>query len=112
MPDITDPQAISFANTKVRVMADLLQSTYWSAKAIVTEWNATSMSALIPNTADPIKDGANPVTGTADGRKPITGAKATSIITRAQEFITDYEASTNAKLNTVEQVSVNGEARF
>jgi hypothetical protein len=47
-----------------------------------------------------------------DGRNVITGAKATSIITRAMEFITDYEAGSNAKLNTVVQVRVNGGARF
>jgi hypothetical protein len=65
------------------------------------------MSALILNTTDVIVDGA-----ATDGRSVITGAKATSIITRAQEIITDYEAASNAKLNTVLQVAVNQQAKL
>lgn len=107
MAAITDPQAVKFCNEKVRVMADTLTSNYWTCKAIVAEWNATSMSAKITNTADNVVDGS-----ASDGRSPITGAMANNIINRATEVITDYEASVNAKLNTVEQVKVNGQAKF
>ena len=107
MPAITDPAAVAFANQKVRPMADAMAQNYATCKAIVNEWNATSMSAKITNTTDIITDGS-----AQDGRNQITGAQATSIITRAQEVITDYEATSSAKLNTVISVKVNGQAKF
>ena len=107
MVAITNVQAVKFANEQVRIMADLMASNYYTAKSIVNSWNATSISSLITNTADNIVDGS-----AQDGRSPITGAQATNIITRAMEIISDYEANTNAKLNTVLAVKVNGEARL
>jgi hypothetical protein len=107
MPEINDPTAVRFCNEKVRPMADALETAYRSAAAIVDEWNATGMADLVTNTQDEIIDGAQ-----QDGRNVITGAQATAIITRAMEFIADYEAGGNAKLNTVLQVSVNGEPKF
>ena len=104
---ITNVQAVRFANEKIRVMADSMAVNYFTAVAIVDEWNATSMSTLITNTSDNIVDGS-----AQDGRSPITGIQATAIITRAQEIIADYEAASNAKLNTVLAVKVNGTARF
>jgi hypothetical protein len=104
---ITDPTAVKFCNEKIRVMADSMAQNYYTAKAIVNEWNATGISSLITNDSSEVIDGSR-----QDGRKVITGAKATSIITRAMEIIADYEANTNAKLNTVIGVNVNGAARF
>lgn len=104
---ITDPTAVKFCNEKVRVMSDAMAQNYYTAKAIVNEWNATGISSLITNTSDEVIDGAR-----QDGRKVITGAKATSIITRAMEIISDYEAGSNAKLNTVLGVNVNGAPKF
>lgn len=107
MAAITDASAVAFSNKKIRVMADLMYTSYQSAKSLLAEWNATGMSSLIVNTTDLISDGSP-----ADGRTQITGAQATNIVTRAQDIITDYEASSNAKLNTVALVQVNGGARF
>lgn len=107
MAAITDGSAVAFSNQKIRVMADLMYSNYQTAKSLLAEWNARSMSSLIVNTTDLIVDGSP-----ADGRTQITGAQATNIVTRAQEIITDYEATSNAKLNTVAVVSVNGGAKF
>lgn len=107
MANITNPQAILFCNSQVRVMADKMNSSYATAKSIVNNWNALSMSSIITNDTSPIIDGSS-----TDGRSPITGAMATAIITRALEIIADYEATSNAKLNTVVQVKVNGAAAF
>ena len=103
MADITNTQAVKFCNEKVRTVADRMAQLYYAAKAVVDEWNSNSLSGVIPNTTDVVVDGA-----ATDGRFIITGAKATSIITRAQEVVADYEAGSNAKLNTVLQVAVNG----
>lgn len=107
MADITNVQAITFCNQQVRPMADLLSQTYFTAKSIVEFWNANSMSALIPNTTQIIDDGA-----VIDGRQIITGIAATAIITECMNLITSFEANTNAILNQVKEVAVNGGARF
>lgn len=84
-------------------MADILAKHYWLAKQLVATWNAQSLSSIILNTTDEVIDGAR-----QDGRSVVTGAKITAIITRCNEIITDYEATSSAKLNTVVQVAVNG----
>lgn len=107
MANITNTQAVTFCNSQVRVAADLMSQLYFTAKAIVAFWNANGMSAIIPNTTDVIIDGA-----ANDGRQILTGIGATAIITEAMAVIAHYEASTNAVLNQVKQVAVNGGARF
>ena len=102
MANITDVAAIKFSNEQIRPLADMLASLYYRAKTVVDDWNATTMSGKIPNTTDVLIDGA-----AEDGRTIINGIDATAIITRAQEFITDYEAGSKAKLNTVNKVAVN-----
>ena len=107
MPDITSPQAIKFSNEKIRVAADLLAQLDNFASATIAQWNAAGGSALIPNTADVIADGA-----ATDGRPIITGAKANNIINRLTEL-----RSTNANSglaigsdgvrDTILQVAVN-----
>jgi len=99
---IFNPQAVAFSNTRLRHGADLLAQLYFEAKRTVTAWNALQMSALITNTSDVITDGSD-----TSGRPVITGAQATTIVTRLIEFIADYEASSNAKLTTVLQVAPN-----
>ena len=102
MADITEAAAVRFSNEKVRVAADKLAKAYYFAKQVQNEWFANSMSASITNTADAIIDGS-----ATDGRHVITGADATNIITRCGELVTDMEASSNAKLNTILGVAVN-----
>ena len=96
LADITDAAAVKFANEQIRVAANDLAQAYYRARRIVDQWFALSMSAAITNTADEIIDGSQ-----TDGRPVITGAKATNVITRLSEFCSDYEANSNAKLNTV-----------
>lgn len=113
----TNPQAITFSNTRIRPMADLLYSAYLSAKSIVAQWNAQSVSTVIPNDTIIIGDGA-----AIDGRAQITDAQATNIITRCNEFINWMEQGlvaspftgtvSNATLNTVVGVQVNGVGKF
>jgi hypothetical protein len=104
MANITDAEAIRFCNEWARPAADRLAQRYYTAKALVNEWNARDMVVKIPNTADVIVDGSG---GAGDGRPGVTAAQITAIITRAQELVTDYEATSQAKLNTVLAVAVN-----
>jgi hypothetical protein len=100
--NIVSVQAINFSNTQARRYADARAQSYLRAKAMLTFWNANTVSAVIPNTTDVLIDGA-----AQDGRQIITGAMVTNIITRCQEEITDFEASVNAKLNTIMALAVN-----
>jgi len=97
MADITNAQAIKFANEQIRPAANDLAQLYYRAQRVVDQWHALGMSSLIPNSADDtVIDGA-----ATDGRPIIAGADATNMITRLQEVVTDYEANSSAKLNTV-----------
>lgn len=113
----TNVQAVTFSNTRIRPMADLLYTAYLTAKSVVNQWNAQSVSAVIPNDATIIGDGA-----AVDGRAQITDAQATNIITRCMELVNWMEQGlvaspftgsvSNATLNTVVGVQVNGTAKF
>lgn len=103
MADITNAEAVRFSNDKIRVAADKLAQAFYFADLVVNEWNANDMASLISNKSlDTLIDGS-----ADDGRHVITGADATNIVTRCQELIADYEASGNAKLNTILGVAVN-----
>lgn len=113
----TNVQAITFSNTRIRPFADMLYSAYLTAKSLVDQWNAQNVSAVIPNDSVVIADGS-----ATDGRAPITDAQATNIITRATELVSWMEnglvaspfnaTATNATLNTVSAVEVNGVSKF
>ena len=97
MAKITNPEAVKFANEKIRVAANKLAEAYYLAKQVSQEWVANSMGDLIAyDNADSIVDGSK-----TDGRHPISGAAASLIINRLDELIADYEASGAAKLNTI-----------
>ena len=101
---ITDPRAIRFSDDYIRTISDRAVQYYYSAKSLVNKWYAESMDTLIPNEIDNIlEDSAY----NGDGRPIVSGAELTNIITRAQEYINDMEANSNAKLNTLLTVSVN-----
>lgn len=113
----SNPQAITFTNTRARPMADLLYSAYLSAKSYIEQWNAGSVATVIPNDATIIADGA-----AVDGRPQVTDAQVTNIFTRCQELVNWMEQGlvaspftgtvTNATLNTVAGVQVNGQSKF
>ena len=103
MPDITNPEAVRFCNERARVLADIATKYYYAAKAFTNEWNATGMGTKIPNTADLIIDGS-----ATDGRSSITGANVNGLKNHVGAMLTDLEASSNAKLNILLGIEVNG----
>lgn len=112
MANITNPQAVAFCNNRARVVADLFEKAYESYRRMKAEWDTFGGAALIPNDSSPIIDGATVLAGTADGRKPITGAMVNNIVARGFELAADYEANAGAKLATIRQVTVNGGPAF
>ena len=96
MADITNQQAVKFCNEKARKYANHMIAEYYFAKASFAEWFAQGIDAVTPNDSSPIIDGA-----ATDGRPLATGAKVNNIVTRMSDLITDLEANSSAKLNTL-----------
>jgi hypothetical protein len=96
---VTAPHAIDFVVHEIVPAADAMHALYIQAKDTLAAWYAREVSALIPNDNTPVGS-----SGVISG-SPLTGAKATNIIVRLQEFVNDMEQFGNAKLNTVIAVS-------
>lgn len=112
---ITNPVAINFSNTKLRVAADLLAKLDNFAAAVLADWTALGGSSLIPNTSDVLQDSASPngVDSTGgDGRPVVTGAKLNNIVNRLTELRSEV-ATTGLAIgvagvrDTILQVAVN-----
>lgn len=111
---ITNPTAIAFSNTRIRVLADLIAQLDNLAAAVANEWTS-GQSVLFPNTTAVVQDSAAPngVDSTGgDGRQVITGAMVNNIINRITEM-RSATATTGLALGvagvrtTVLQVAVN-----
>lgn len=102
MAAITDPNAIRFANTRVRPLADRIAQLYNLIVADANEFTALGVGALFPNDTSPVSDGA-----VTDGRPQITGADVNNIFTIASTIKTSLEASSKTTLNQVLKVAVN-----
>ena len=97
MAIIDNPEAVKFCNERVRVSADKLAQLYYTAKSVSQEWTANGIGTLIAyDNSDLVVDGS-----ASDGRHPINGIEVNNLITRLTEFVTDMEANSGAKLNTV-----------
>lgn len=102
MPDITNPQAIKFANEKIRPLADAYAQLYYAVKAAGQQYTAGNLSAVFTATNDLIADGS-----ATDGRLPITSNQVRGFITQMGALLTDLEATNNTKLNVLMQIAVN-----
>jgi hypothetical protein len=101
MADITNEQAIAFANGRVRLAADHLAKQYTEAKSILNEWNACNLGQYFvtgDHLGEPVIDGQV---------KPVTGNGIYGVILRLQEFVDAYDAGNGAKLFSVLQVAPN-----
>lgn len=111
----TNPQAVTFTNTRARVLADLLVSTYLTCKAFIQQWTAQNVATVIPNDSTVISDGA-----AVDGRAPITDAQVNVLFAHATDLVAYFEGASgtpvnNASLQNLNQclaVAVNPASRF
>lgn len=104
MADITNPQAVKFANEHARTICDKYAQLYYAAKTVLDVWGAQGIGALVPNTTDVIVDGS-----AQDGRATITGANVNGLITQLGLFVADLDANTKAKLNVLLKIAVHPE---
>lgn len=102
---ITNPQAIAFCNNEARPSFDDAITLYWTAKRIIADWTALSMSSLIANDTSPVMDGAS-----TDGRPLITGANVNILIANLTTFVTSMEATSNLLFNQYNVGNVNGKS--
>lgn len=102
MPDITNPQAVRFANEVIRPLADAYAQLYFRTQAVAAEWVAQNIGGIIPNTADTIIDGS-----AQDGRAQITGADVNLFAGQAVAFLADADANAKLKLKTMLRIAVN-----
>ena len=106
MADIINPQYVRFANEKCRPLADSAEQLYQTAKRFQQEWAAIN-GAAIPNTADNFADNSD-----VDGRKRMTGSQANGLKSLADAMVGWFEAGNPTRIAQLQQVSVNGQARF
>lgn len=106
---VTDTNAIRYCNTRIRPLADFLAKAYILSLEVIQEGGAmgvinvaTPASAVIPNDATPITDGA-----VTDGRPQIQGADVYNVVALAQVFLNAMTATSNQKLNQILRVAVN-----
>ena len=102
MAEITNAEAVRFSNERIRVAANKLNAAYKCAREVQDEWYANNMGTLFPTGEGPVVDGS-----VTDGRHPISADDVLLLITRLSELTTDYEANSNAKLNTILNVATN-----
>lgn len=106
---IDNPQAVRFCNEQVRILADTLLSAYRTAQAVRDFYYAHPElgDLFYQNSSELVEDGS-----AFDGRPRMTGNDVLGLITRADELVADYQATNNAKLNTVLKAAVNGQSRL
>ena len=97
MAEITDAQAVKFCNEQIRPAANSLAQLYYEAKRVYQVWTANELGNVIAyDNADAVIDGS-----ASDGRPIVSGVDINNLVTRLSEIVTDYEADSNAKLNTI-----------
>lgn len=107
---ITNSEAVTFSDEKLRPVADLLAQLYNLGKSVEDEWIARNMNALIPNDAlEVLHDSAYGTDGTdGDGRPVVTGQDLTRVITQhIRDFVDNLEANNDQKLKMILAVAVN-----
>lgn len=112
MANITNPEAVAFSNNEIRRMNDMRVALYRTSKQFLADWTAKGMGTVFANAADVVIDGATVLSGTADGRHPLTSQDANNAFARASEMVTDFEANTNLKLNQALVIAVNTNPLF
>jgi hypothetical protein len=91
----SNAQAIFFT-AQAREYARHVALTYTKASAMVNEYNAQGISAVIPNDSTQMADGA-----AVNGQPIARNQDVIAAVTRAMELIADLEANSKAKLNTI-----------
>jgi hypothetical protein len=107
MPDITNPQAVKFANEKCRVFAEALLTAIQTARSFDTTYAAQDGDTLFPNTSDLIADGSQ-----TDGRPRLAANIVRALRTVAQDIVTWGTQGTPTRETRLRSITDKGEGRF
>lgn len=107
MPDNINPQAVKFANEKVRIFADAILTAIQTARAFDADYGALSGDALFPNDAFLLVDQSE-----TDGRPRVQNQTVRALRTMAQDLVIWAAAGSPAREIRLRTVAVNGAARF
>ena len=107
MPDITNPQAVRFANECGRVFAESLLSAIQTARVFSAMYNAQSGDTLFPNTTDNVADGSD-----IDGRPRLTGQAVRQLLTAATDILTWSATGTPSRETRLRALTHKGESRI
>ena len=107
MADNINPQAVKFANEKVRILADSLLTAIMTARELKSIYDANTLDSIFPATADLIADGSD-----LDGRFRITNNVVRAMYTAATDILTWAGTGTPTREARLRTIAVNGLSRF
>ena len=100
MPN-SNPQAVLFANQKIRPLVDQAISLYLGIQLFQQEWTQQNIATVIPNDSNLIADGS-----AQDGRPPMTDAQAQIVQADLQTILNVFTANSSLILNQLLAVAV------
>jgi hypothetical protein len=93
MAEITEAAALEFIRGEVKSYARKALELYYEAKQVSQEWYGRNMGSIVTtNWPCQIQDQA------------LVGNDVLNVISRTSEYVSDLEANSNAKLNTLLQM--------
>jgi hypothetical protein len=104
MSDITEPNAVRFANEQIRTFADKVPAIYAFLKHHTLLWSDT------PGLADAFPDDPTAIVldgSQDDGRRPISGADVRAFESLIAGFVAQLEADDRAALKLTLKIAVN-----
>jgi hypothetical protein len=106
MTDVTHPRALAFCNETMRPLMTQAVAFYFACKNAGLEASTPEVSGAF-NTDDgtPIRDAANPVEGTPNGKKPLTTGAIFKALIDASTFCSDMEAYGGDKLRRAASIA-------
>jgi hypothetical protein len=101
MPQITNPEAVRFANERSRPLADLVAGAFQAIQAYWQAWDAKALGDVIPDDESVVADGSE-----TDGRTPITGHDLHQLKALCDDLV-GMGLGENTKIPIVLKVAVN-----
>jgi hypothetical protein len=109
MADITDPNAIRFANEQIRTLCDRVPTIYALLKQHALLFSDTpGLTASFPNDPTAIVQDGSP----GDGRRPYSGADVQALEAAVAGFVAQLEANDRALLKLALKIAVNPAVSF
>lgn len=107
MPDNINPQAVRFANEKARVFAESLLTTINTARSLKSFYDAGTLDAIFPATADNIADGSE-----QDGRPRVSNNAIRALYMAAADMLTWAAVGTPTREARLRAMTDKGEPRY